>query len=188
MFDLDGMPPYLDELDKIYLWGMKVFGDRPSPFLYATAGFDTAGDRNGWEKFLTLARGSLENYGDIPFVHWAAYERTQLERYMKRFGDPTGTAERVRRNLLNLHRVTLDSVVLPLPSYSLKVIEKYIGFKRTQGEYGGEWTMAKYIEATETRDGSKRTEFINEILKYNEEDLNATWAVFEWLRRLRNES
>lgn len=24
---------------------------------------------------------------------------------------------------------------------------------------------------------------MNEILKYNEEDLKATWAVFEWLKR-----
>ncbi len=29
MFDLEGMPPHLDELDKIYLWGMKVFGEGP---------------------------------------------------------------------------------------------------------------------------------------------------------------
>ena len=29
MFDLEGMPPHLDELDKIYLWGMQVFGEKP---------------------------------------------------------------------------------------------------------------------------------------------------------------
>jgi hypothetical protein len=29
MFDLEGMPPQLDELEKIYLWGMQVFGERP---------------------------------------------------------------------------------------------------------------------------------------------------------------
>ncbi len=109
-------------------------------------------------------------------------------KYVNRFGGPNGTAERVLSNLLDLHRVTHDSVILPLPSYSLKVIEQYIGFKRTQEEYGGEWAMATYIEATKTRDENKRTEFINQILKYNEEDLNATWAAFEWLRRLRNES
>jgi predicted RecB family nuclease len=30
MFDLEGMPPHLDEFEKIYLWGMQVFGNRPS--------------------------------------------------------------------------------------------------------------------------------------------------------------
>jgi predicted RecB family nuclease len=31
--------------------------------------------------------------------------------------------------------------------------------------------------------GTLRNARMAEILKYNEEDLAATWAVFEWLRR-----
>jgi predicted RecB family nuclease len=32
-------------------------------------------------------------------------------------------------------------------------------------------------------DEAKRDSLMAEILKYNEEDLAATWAVFEWLRK-----
>jgi hypothetical protein len=46
----------------------------------------------------------------------------------------------------------------------------------------GEWAMAMFIEATETCDEGKRKELMDEILKYNEEDLAVPWAVFEWLR------
>lgn len=42
--------------------------------------------------------------------------------------------------------------------------------------------MAMFIEATETSDEEKRKELMDEILKYNREDLEATWTVFEWLR------
>jgi predicted RecB family nuclease len=42
--------------------------------------------------------------------------------------------------------------------------------------------MAKFIEATETSDEAKRREVMDEILKYNREDLEAMWAVFDWLR------
>ncbi len=42
----------------------------------------------------------------------------------------------------------------------MKVVEKYIGFKRTMDEYGGNWAMAQYIEAIETEDEAKRQEFI----------------------------
>jgi predicted RecB family nuclease len=42
--------------------------------------------------------------------------------------------------------------------------------------------MAKFIQATETSDGALRAEVMNEIIAYNREDLEATWAVFEWLR------
>jgi predicted RecB family nuclease len=43
--------------------------------------------------------------------------------------------------------------------------------------------MATFIEATETQDVAKRNELMDAILEYNEEDLQATWAVMEWLRR-----
>jgi predicted RecB family nuclease len=125
----------------------------------------------------------FETWGDIPFVHWASYEKTKLNLYMSRYGDADGIADMVKSNLLDLLTVTKNSIVLPVPSFSLKVIEKYIGFKRSQTEFGGQWAMATFIEATETSDESKRKQLTDEILKYNEEDLAATWAVFEWLWR-----
>ncbi len=78
--------------------------------------------------------------------------------------------------------VTRESVVLPLPSFSLKVVEDYVGFERKEAEYGGAWAMATFIEATETSDEGKRKELMDKIVAYNKEDLEATWAVFQWLR------
>jgi predicted RecB family nuclease len=182
MFDLEGMPPQLDETDKIYLWGMQACGQQPGPYLGATAGFGPDGDREGWTRFLENARAVFAEYGDVPFVHWHHYERVHLDEYVTRFGDPEGVAGRVRRNLLDLLPVTRESVALPLSSYSLKVVEKYVGFRRTQEEYGGDWSMAKYIEATELQDEAQRDALMAQILTYNEEDLKATWAVLQWLK------
>jgi predicted RecB family nuclease len=182
MFDLEGMPPYFDELEKIYLWGMRVYGKQPSGFMGVTAGFGADGDREGWEAFLTAAKKALDEYGDIPFVHWHHYERIHIEQYVDRFGDRDGVAARVLANLLDLLPITKSAIALPLPSYSLKVVEEYVGFKRTQDEYGGSWAITQFILATETEDEVERNQRMGEILKYNEEDLQATWAVFEWLR------
>ena len=88
----------------------------------------------------------------------------------------------MKTNLLDLLTLARDSIILPLPSFSLKVIEQFIGFKRSQSEFGGRWAMAMFIEATETSDESKRNQLMGEILKYNREDIAATWAVFQWLR------
>ena len=115
-------------------------------------------------------------------MHWHHYERVKIDMYIKRYGDPGGIAQKVRENLLDLLPITNKSIALPLPSYSLKVIEKYIGFQRTQDEYGGDWAMAKYIEAVETNDEEKRNSVMEEIILYNKEDLEATWAVLEWLK------
>jgi predicted RecB family nuclease len=183
MFDFEGLPPQLDDLDKIYLWGMQVFGEKPSGFLYSLAETGVDGDKKGWERFLKIGENILVEYGDIPFVHWHHYEKTKINTYIKRYGDRDGIAERILRRLVDLLPITKDAVILPQPSYSLKVVEKHVGFKRTQDEYGGDWSIAKYIEAVETEDEGKRKSLMDEILKYNEEDLKATWAVFEWLRK-----
>jgi predicted RecB family nuclease len=182
MFDLEGLPPHLDETDKIYLWGTQVFGRDPSAFMAATAGFGANGDREGWQAFLVNADKIMKSYGDIPFVHWSAYEKTKINLYIERHGDRDGIAARILANLFDLLPVTQKAVALPLPSYSLKVVEEYVGFKRTQEEYGGQWSIAKYIEATEIEDEAARQKVMNAILKYNEDDLTATWAVLCWLR------
>lgn len=182
MFDLEGLPPQLDELDKIYLWGLQVFGENPGSYQAALAGFGVDGDRQGWEEFLIKAREIFQEYGDIPFVHWHHYEQVRLRTYMDRYGDPDGVAARVQANLLDLLPITQNSLALPLPSYSLKLVEKYAGYERKMDEYGGDWAMAKYIEATETKDSNQRDQVLKQILDYNREDLEATWAVLKWLK------
>jgi predicted RecB family nuclease len=164
IFDIEGLPPHLDETDKIYLWGLQVFGESPSGFIPAVSGFTRDGDRQGWFKFLDNCAGLFANYGDLPLVHWSGYERGKVKAYIERYGDPGGTAKRVMGNLLDLLKVTKEAIILPDYSYGLKRVERQAGFKRTLPEGSGDWAMAKYIE-------------------YNREDLEATWAVLQWLRR-----
>jgi predicted RecB family nuclease len=45
--------------------------------------------------------------------------------------------------------------------------------------------MARYIEATETRDKSLRETMLSDVAEYNREDLAATWAVLSWLKEIR---
>jgi len=42
----------------------------------------------------------------------------------------------------------------------------------TQDEYGGDWAMATFIEATETEDKQTRQELMEQILTYNKEVQN----------------
>jgi len=182
VLDLEGLPPYFDELEKIYLWGMKVFGARPSGHLFSQAGLGADGDREGWDSFLRLASRLFAEYGDIPFIHWGSYERAKLRLYLDRYGDRDDTAVHLLGQLVNLFDVVRESVVFPLPSLSLKVIEKHVGFTRKLSETDGAWAICRYIEATETADPASRAEIMGRILAYNQEDLDAVRAVMEWLR------
>ena len=84
---------------------------------------------------------------------------------------------------MDLYTLVPKTVILPDPSYSLKLVEKRAGYQRSQAEYGGEWSIAKYIAAVETGDATAYEEAIGEVLIYNREDLEATWAVFQWMAR-----
>ena len=205
MFDLEGLPPYADDLDRIYLWGVKVFGENPSPYLPAQSGFGEGGDRECWFAFLELAARLFADYGpDLPFIHWGSYEKGRITEYINRYGDlplpagipahplpagegrgegRPGVAAQVLTNLIDLLNLTRLSVAIPLPSYSLKVVDQYVGYRRTLVDANGAWSIVEYIKATETNDSAARAAIVNQILAYNEEDLDATWAVMEWLRR-----
>jgi len=41
------------------------------------------------------------------------------------------------------------AVVLPDPSYRLKVVERRAGYRRTLDEYGGDWSIARYVEVVQ---------------------------------------
>ena len=67
------------------------------------------------------------------------------------------------------------------PSYSLKIIEGYVGYERSLPEGRGDWAMARFIEATETEYEEERGETMDEILAYNLPALGAQWALTEGL-------
>jgi predicted RecB family nuclease len=181
MFDVEGIPPHLDHAEKTYLWGIKVFGETPRGYSPALATATQDGDKEGWQKFLSECASIFSEYGPIPFVHWSSYEKTQISKYIQKYGDENNIAARVLESLHDLRPIVENAFVLPTPTYGLKRIEQFAGYKRQLAEAGGKWSMATYIEAVETADPNKASELMTEIVKYNEEDLDAMWAVYEWI-------
>lgn len=181
-FDLEGLPPGYEVDERIYLWGIQVYGANPGPYQGITSDFGPEGDRNGWQSFLKAMGEIFETHGDLPLIVYSTYEATHVRQYIQRYGDWNGVGARVLRNIWDMLPVVRKSVALPLYSYSLKQVELHVGFKRSQDEFGGSWSVAQYIKAIETSDPTLRDSIVDEILTYNKEDVAATWAVFEWLK------
>lgn len=180
-FDCEGLPPQFDELDRVYVWGIRVFGTLPSPYTAAMATGDPDGDYIGWFGFLTEVAALFGYYGDLPFVHWRDDERLAVKRYIERYGDPDGVAARVLTNLVDLEELMRDSVTLPLPSDSLRAVCRYAGAQREVDQYGRDWSLAKYIEVVETGDEFQRSGLVGQVQSNNREDLEATYVVLRWL-------
>lgn len=192
-FDLEGIPKnYEVEItgDRIYLFGMSLYkrDATEGDFLPVVASFSKTSDKDCWFEFLSRVKELFDQFSNLKFIHWADYERRQIQSYMARYGDKDDTAKHLLSNLVDLLETTRKSVGLPLSSYGLKEIEKYIGFKRSQEEFGGMWSVAKYYEAKQANNNEDQQAILNEIITYNREDLEATWAVFQWLNTLAKEN
>lgn len=185
MFDIenDVFDPALGV--KVYLWGCLLAtadGQLKTELILAAPGTD--GDRDGWFDFLEYAGTVFEIYGDMPFVHYSSHERTWVGRYIERYGDPEGTGQRLLNNLWDMYAAITRSLVLPVPSYGLKCVEKIAGFKRSQEEFGGLWSIIMYDRYLNASTPQEARRIMGEIMKYNREDILASYKIYMWYENI----
>ncbi len=184
MFDLEAVPARPGQPEKVYLWGMHLKGERDENLQLISTTMNRQADRDNWFDFLEQCSTIFDTYGEMPFVHWGNFESYCLKLYVKRFGDRHGVAQRIQRNLLDLFQVLKNTAVIPLPSYSLKVIEKYVGFERSDQDTGGYWSVVNYLKSVNTKNAARREEIMEQLLTYNASDLEAMWQVMCWFEDL----
>ena len=134
-------------------------------------------EKKMWEDFLEF----LSKLDDFVIYHYSYYEKHVLQRLEKRYGAPADLMKKFRDNSLDLYNITTSSVILPIYFYSLKDVAGFIGYKwQDEGAGGGE-AVTWYDQWLET--GKK--EFLNKLIKYNEDDVRATLMIKEWLEKQR---
>lgn len=185
IIDLEGLPLHAPNSDFVFLWGMQVFGGEHSQYFCSfSSDIQQEDDRESWFHFLQHCESEFKKNGPIHFLHWHHYERVKLEKYIENYGDLKNIGRQIIESLIDLLPVTQQSVALPIPSYSLKVVEKFVGFQRQQKQYGGDWAMSRYLDYLTSTEQSERDEIKIQICLYNAEDILATNAVLTWLRSL----
>lgn len=186
-FDIEADPHDEGLENRVYLWGcLGDLRDGTEPEYWgAVADQGDEGDRQAWFDFLAHCRQMLNELGDVPFVHYSHYEKTWVRKYAERWGDPDGTAARVQSLLWDVQKKAITGYVcLPVPSYGLKAVEKCAGFKRTQDDYGGLWSIVRYREGVRASSDEERRSIGEDILRYNREDCEAMRYILDWLRCL----
>ena len=182
MFDIENDVFDIDLGVKVYLWGCLLAQNGQDPkvdLIVADPG--VTGDKKGWFDFLDYAEKQFYEFGDIPFVHYSHHEKTWVNKYIERYGDPNGIAARVLRNLWDLHPQIKNNFFLPTYSYGLKDVEGLANFSRSQDDYGGLWSIVMYDRYLNASDPVQAQALLDEILVYNTEDIQASLAVYEWI-------
>lgn len=159
--------------DADYLFGVLVVdGDTQTyhPFLAK----EPSKEGENWTAFVNF----LEDYEGANIYHYGWYE----EEVFRRMGEKYGVSDKVKNmfeeNMIDVLMRMRERVIFPMSFYSLKDLAKYIGFKWTREDASGPASVLWYEDWLRT--GNE--EALNDVVKYNEDDVRATWLVRTWAR------
>lgn len=141
-----------------------------------------------------IVRAKSMKWG-LKAYHYAAHERTVFRnlaiRYAGRKGIPT--VEDVEAlfasdTIVDLQKVLVESLIWPTESTSLKALAKQAGFSWRDEDPSGGNSIAWYRAVMAEKDPDKVQELRQRILDYNEDDVQATARLVEFINRISAEA
>jgi len=169
-FDIEAAP----EQNLIYLHGVLVVDRQATTEVFHPMLAERQEDEGlVWGKFLDL----VWQYPDAPIFHFCPYEVQTVKRMAELYGTPRHRVEPLLKRFVDLHERVTRVAVLPIESYALKQIARWIGFDWRDAEANGAQSICWYSQWLETGDRA----FLDLILRYNEDDCRATYWVKDWL-------
>jgi predicted RecB family nuclease len=126
-----------------------------------------------WQEFLALTA----RYPNAPIFHFCPYEVQTVERLAKLYGTPSHQVKPLLKRFVDLHERVTRLVTLPVESYALKPIARWLGFDWRDPSANGAQSICWYAQWLSTGD---RTH-LDAIVMYNEDDCRATHRIKDWL-------
>ncbi|MBE9041050.1 TM0106 family RecB-like putative nuclease [Oscillatoriales cyanobacterium LEGE 11467] len=169
-FDLEAEP----ELDIDFLFGVLVIDRlKGTEKFYPLIAEKPEDEEKVWMQFLEV----VGMYPDAPIFHFCDYEVKTTSKLAKRYNTPDFLWKPLLDRFVDVHLWMTQTVVLPVESYALKAMARWIGFEWRDASANGAQCICWYNKWLET--GDRR--YLETILQYNEDDCRATYRVKEWL-------
>jgi uncharacterized protein len=128
-----------------------------------------------WQQFLEL----VWQYPQAPIFHFFSYEVDTVKRLAQLYQTPKELIRPILERFVDVYEQVTQTVALPVESYALKAIARWIGFEWRDPQASGSQCIYWYDQWLATGD---RT-FLDTIQRYNEDDCRATRHVKEWLEQ-----
>ncbi|MBV8690421.1 MAG: TM0106 family RecB-like putative nuclease, partial [Actinobacteria bacterium] len=184
-FDMEG-DPFVGEHGIEYLFGVGWINDA-GEFTYKSFwGHTPAEERAAFEAFVDFVQERRAVHPDLHVYHYAAYERTALGKLMGRHATREDEVDSLFRDkvLVDLYRVVRQSVLVGVPSYSIKKLEPlYMGARHGEINDGAS-SIVEYEKWLRTQDHK----VLAAIEDYNLVDCESTWLLRDWLEARRAEA
>lgn len=168
-FDIEAAP----DKDLVYLHGVLVVNTHTQEETFIPLVADNPTDEGkAWLHFQHV----VASYPEAPIYHFCPYEAQTVRRLAKLYGAQVDI-DRLLKRFVDIHKRITESVTLPVESYALKHIARWVGFEWRNGDANGAQSICWYDSWMSTGDDY----YINAILQYNEDDCRATYWVKRWL-------
>jgi uncharacterized protein len=128
-----------------------------------------------WKEFTNF----LSKFEKFVVYHYGDYEKRAFRKLAEKYGLPASLKNRLFDSMFNLLKCFTSNAVLPIYSYSLKPVAKFLGFNWRNPLASGDLSMVWYDSYLKTKD----KKYLNMIKEYNEDDLRATKIVKDWLSK-----
>jgi uncharacterized protein len=168
-FDIEGDP----EHDVMYLFGLLIRGRDGSEQYRAFVAEKPADEARAFGELLD----AVEAYPGAPIYHYHHYERSAVRALSAKHGVAPTRAPAILSRMRDLNRDLTISALLPVYSYSLKAVAKYLGFQWTHPDASAAQSMFWYSSWLKSAD----RKFLDLAVEYNGDDCRATRLLKEWL-------
>ncbi|WP_017719661.1 TM0106 family RecB-like putative nuclease [Kamptonema formosum] len=169
-FDIEAQP----ELDLVFLHGVLEIDRHANTQKFHPLLAKQPSDEGAiWEKFLDVVWA----HPDAPVFHFCDYEVQTVKQLAKRYRTPAHLWLPLLSRFVDVHEWVTRNAVLPVDSYALKSIARWLGFQWRAGAANGGHCVVWYDQWLETGNPF----FLDAILSYNEDDCRATHLVKDWL-------
>lgn len=186
-FDMEGFPHEPGGLE--YLFGVGFFekGERSRWTFRAFWGHDRQGEKLAFEQFMDFVEERLRQFPRAHIYHYAAYEKTALERLASQHDTRAALLDRLLREgrLVDMYRVVGSALLLAVPSYSIKKVEAYYRGQRAGAVVSAGESIVQYEAFRLATDALERAELLRQIEDYNHDDVQSTRQLHDWLEGLR---
>lgn len=170
-FDIEAEP----DLGLAYLHGVLVVDhERGGEVFYPFLAEHPDQEPEVWRAFLALV---CDRYPEAPVYHFCSYEADTVRRLGQVHRENPQRIAQLLSRFVDMHYWVTQTVTMPVESYALKNIARWIGFDWRDEAANGAQAVFWYSQWLQTGDRSH----LERILIYNEDDCRATYIVKEWL-------
>jgi uncharacterized protein len=181
-FDIEGDPLIPEGLE--YLFGLYgPLGSSGEDIFLPIWAHDRAAEKAAFEQLIDFFDAHLRRFPQARIYHYAPYEPSALRRLMQTHATREAAVDRLLREhrFVDLYRVVRQGLRASTEGYSLKDLETIYW-----GGRGGEVTNAgdsivQYERWRETGD----PKILDDIARYNQDDVVSTARLRQWLETLR---